>query len=102
MSESAILRAVLVAVSRLPDTMVWRNQTGALRDARGRVVTFGLIGSPDIIGVYQGRALGIECKTQTGRQSDNQHNFERAWRAAGAIYILARSVDDALRGLADA
>jgi hypothetical protein len=99
MSESAILLEVLMAVSRLPETLVWRNQTGALRNRAGRLVTFGLVGSPDIIGVMRGRAIGIETKSASGRQSITQKRFEQAWRAAGGIYVLARSAAEALDGL---
>lgn len=99
MSESTILRDVMIAVSRLPETMIWRNQTGALHDRQGRLVTFGLVGSADIIGVHKGRALAIECKAPRGRQSVPQQRFERAWKAAGGIYIVARSADDALWGI---
>jgi Holliday junction resolvase len=99
MSESAILREVLMAVSRLPKTMVWRNQTGALRNRAGQLVTFGLVGSPDIIGVTRGRAIAIECKSASGRQSEAQKRFEQAWRAAGGIYVVARSAAEALEGI---
>jgi hypothetical protein len=102
MSESAVLREVLIAVSRLPDTMVWRNQTGALRDRHGRLVTFGLVGSPDVIGVTRGRALAIECKGAKGRQTEAQKRFEGGWRAAGGIYVLARSAAEALEAIKNA
>ena len=99
MSETEILRAVLVAVTALPDTVAWRNNTGVAVTAARQVVRFGAPGAPDILGVRAGRAFGIEIKTPTGRQSAAQVAFQRAYERAGGLYIIARSVDDAVRAL---
>lgn len=119
-SEKAILNETLVAVSALPETLVWRNNTGTawqgerqsfypgttipvppnvvvLTDARP--VTFGLPGSADIIGVVQGRAVAVETKTSRGQQSEQQVNFESAWKRCGGVYVLARTADEAIEGL---
>lgn len=100
MTESAIVAEVLIAVSRLPRCMVWRHNSGKLPDINGRWIKFGLEGSADIIGGYNGRAVAIECKTRKGRLADAQRRFRAAWEAAGNCYIVARCADDALRGLA--
>jgi hypothetical protein len=99
MSETEIMRAILVAVSALPETMVWRNNTGQTPAQGGRVIRFGLPGSPDILGVHRGQAVGIEVKTSTGRQSQQQLRFQVAFEAAAGTYIIARSVPDALDAL---
>lgn len=100
MSETVIMRDILVAVSALPQTLVWRNNTGVGVAPGKRVVRFGLLGSSDIIGVHRGRAVAIEAKAPRGRQSDEQRRFQAAWERAGGIYILARSADEALAELA--
>lgn len=100
MTETAIMRDILIAVSRLPGTLAWRNQTGALRDQNGQLVRFGVPGSPDILACRAGRFIGIEVKTHTGRQSIQQQRFQAALERAGGLYIVARSVDDALQALA--
>lgn len=101
-SESQILSHILIALGRDPRCFVFRNSTGALPDARGRVVRFGLVGSADILGCLRpsGRFLAIEVKTPTGRQSDAQANFQRVITQAGGLYILARSVEDAVHAIA--
>jgi hypothetical protein len=99
MSEAAILNAVLLAVCNLPGSLMYRNNTGKLRDAHGRWVTFGLIGSGDVMGVYRGRAVAIECKALGGALRQSQRRFRHAWEAAGGVYILARSPADALAAL---
>ena len=100
MTESAIVAEVLIAVSRLPQTMVWRHNSGKLPDANGRWISFGLVGSGDIIGTHRGWAIAIECKTRSGRLALEQQRFRLAWMRAGGAYIVARSAEDALRGLA--
>lgn len=119
-SEKSILNETLVAVTALPETMAWRNNTGSawqgkrvtgsvgtlvmlepgmviLREARP--VTFGLPGSPDIIGVRRQRAIGAEIKSDDGVQADLQIRFQRAWEKAGGLYVLARSADEVVEVL---
>lgn len=98
-SETEIMRAVLVAVTALPETMAWRNNTGVGVSQRGAVIRFSVPGAPDILGVRRGRGFGIEVKTPAGRLSQQQAHFRAAWERAGGLYIVARSVDDALAGL---
>jgi hypothetical protein len=116
-SEKKILNDSLIAVTALPDTMAWRNNTGMawqgeeircgvgqtlvvqrgmkiLRDARP--VQFGLLGSGDIMGVTNGQAWALEIKDAKGRQADSQMKFQRAFELAGGKYKLVRSADDAM------
>ena len=109
MSEQRIQQEIRLAVSK-GDTRVFRNNTGTLRDANGRPVTFGLCkGSADLIGwrtvtitpemVGQRIAVftSIEVKTATGRLRPEQQQWLDAVQAAGGIAGVARSVEDALR-----
>lgn len=98
-SESALLRDVLVYVTGLPDGMFWRNNTGRLPTASGQWVSFGCIGSGDVLGVLRGRAVAIETKSSTGEQRQSQIRFQARWEAAGGLYVLARSVEDVRAGL---
>ena len=101
MTEHEIQQRILLAIGARRDIRVWRNQTGALPDVRGRLVRFGLVGSSDILGVMApaGRILAIEVKSPTGRQTESQHNFQRMVESMGGLYILARSVEDVIRRL---
>lgn len=99
-TETPVLSAVLVALSVLPETMLWRHNSGAARTVDGRWIKFGLTGSGDIIGCHQGRAIAIETKRpKGGRFSESQINFSIAWRKAGGLYIPARSAEEALDAL---
>lgn len=120
-SEKAIQNDTLIALTALPESLLFRNNTGqawqgrrlqnlrpgqvfryeqgmvVLREARP--VKFGLEGSGDIIGAVQGVAVSVELKDANGRHSAAQKIFERAWTAAGGIYVLARSPREAVNKL---
>ena len=51
-------------------------------------------GFPDLTALKNGTTLYIEVKTQTGKQSAYQVEFERICKAHGGTYVLARSVED--------
>ena len=114
MSEQRIQQEIRLAISKV-DTRVFRNNTGTLRDANGRPVTFGLaVGSADLIGwrtvtitpdmVGQRVAVftSIEVKSATGRLRPEQRQWLEAVQAAGGIAGVARSVEDAARLTGDA
>ena len=91
--ESDIQAAILIYVTSLPGSYGFRMNTGAVKDG-DRFIRYGVKGQPDIFLILKGRFVGIECKTKTGRQSNDQKNWQRNCERAGGIYILARSVDD--------
>jgi hypothetical protein len=95
--ESDLLQRVLLALGSRPDCRLWRNNTGKLPDPRfGRWVSFGLKGSADILGILRGgRFLAIETKTATGLRPE-QRAFRDMVTAMGGLYVVARSVDDAV------
>lgn len=99
--ERDIKAAILIYLGTRPDVVAWNHPTGtaATLTPPHTVIRYGLPGSPDIIGVHAGRAIGIEVKTAIGRQSDQQRRFAARWTAAGGLYVLARSVDDVRRAL---
>src|SRR5690606_15466979 len=97
-SEANILNEIMIALSQA-GCLIWRNNTGVLKDANGRPVKFGLCkGSADLIGVAKdGRFLAVECKISTGRVRPEQLTFIAAVKRAGGRAGIARSVSDALK-----
>lgn len=121
MSETNILREILLALGSRPDVRLFRNHTGAgwtgrlvarngrnvvLQDAR--FCNFGLapgssdlIGwqsvmiTPDMVGHCFARLLAIEVKAR-GRVTKQQRDFLRVANEMGAAAGVARSVEDAL------
>lgn len=126
MNEANLMRSILLACSR-GATRLWRNNVaqawvGKLEQAPRAFVTTvypgdvlirnarplhaGLCtGSSDLIGytVRNGVAVftAVEVKTATGRATPEQRQFLDVVGGAGGIAGVARSVDEAVRLLAD-
>lgn len=102
MLEAETQKAILDAYSGHPRIALWRQNTGAARIGN-RFVRFGLKGAADLCGVIspEGRALFIEVKSPTGKQSPEQHAFERLVTKHGALYVLARSLTDVTNALGE-
>ncbi len=96
--ESHLQDAIRLALGRDPEVAFFRNNIGHAVMTRGGRVTFG-VGGPggaDLIGMILGRFAALEVKTPTGRQSPEQRQFQALVESKGGIYLLARSVDDAV------
>lgn len=75
----------------------WSQPTGAAwRD--GKLIRYGFLGAADISGVLKGGyRVEIEVKTGRATQQQNQKIFEKNMKMWGAIYLVVRSEEDALR-----
>jgi hypothetical protein len=53
-------------------------------------------GVPDIIivGKECGQFIGLECKSKTGKQSEDQREFQRRCEELSAEYYVVRSIED--------
>lgn len=107
MSEQQIQQRIRLALSKGP-TRLWRNNTGALRDANGQLVHYGLcagssdlIGyrtvtiTPDMVGQQVAVFAAVEVKAPKGRPTPEQTAFLEHITAAGGIAGIARSVEEA-------
>jgi hypothetical protein len=103
--ESSILTSIMAWLF-WQKGIVWyqRMNSGAYQVGEGRArryVRFGFKGCPDILGqLSDGRLLAIECKTRTGRLSDDQRAFLGRVESGNGIAIVARSISDVATGLA--
>lgn len=102
-SETQILRAILDALALDRRVIVWRQNTGALREDSGRVVRFGRPGQADITGmiVGSGRRIELEVKRPGQRNSFRQAVFGVEVEEAGGLYAVIHSVEEA-RAVIDA
>lgn len=101
MKESQLQDEIRLALGRIPGLVLFRNNIG-VADMRGCKVRFG-VGGPggaDLIGIYNGRFVAVEIKTQTGRQSEEQATFQRLVESKGGIYKVLRSVEEARQWIA--
>ena len=93
-----LVSRILLKLSKLSYCRIWPNNTGVGRSMNGeRVIRFGLKGSADIMGIYKGFFLGIECKTGNATQTKQQKFFEAMVREQGGIYILARTEENIIQ-----
>ena len=98
--ESAALLEVLKALKAHP-AVVWceRMNSGAAR-VGGRFIRFGFTGCPDVLGqLRDGRLLGVEVKSPTGKLMPEQSVFLERIRAAGGVAFVARDLRDVMREL---
>lgn len=102
--HTRLVNAILLKIGSHPDVRLWKQTTGMGRSLTGNTpIRFGLEGSSDLIGILMtGRFLAIEVKTGNARQSKVQRNFQRMIERFGGLYILARSVSDAVNGVSTA
>ena len=93
-------QAAILEYLALRKIFAWRNNSGAAKmmrkDGSQGFIRFGAIGSPDILAILPptGRLLAVECKSPTGRISPQQEAFGERIKAAGGVYVMARSIDD--------
>lgn len=79
---------------------VWRANAGKVKvtDQKGNHHFYqgNINGCPDIIGYCApfGRFIGIECKIGKNTQTEYQKVFEEDSTGKGAIYIIAKSLED--------
>jgi hypothetical protein len=60
-----------------------------------RMIATGLMaGVSDLIVVMNCKIVFVECKDDTGRQSDRQKEFERLVTDLGFTYVLVRSLEE--------
>lgn len=93
-----IVLEIIVALSATGLCRVWSQPTGAAY-REGMLIRYGLKGSADISGIMLGSGKRLEIEVKTGRavQQTNQINFQRMIISFGGLYLVARSVEDALR-----
>jgi len=96
-TETALMDAIRLELGSDPDLVLWRNNVGMAWMKNGAPVRFGVggPGAADLVGMYRGRAVFVEIKTPTGRQSPEQRTFQQLVERKGGTYAILRSVDDA-------
>ena len=99
--EQEIQQQILARLGAVPGLVLWRNNTGAMRDERGQLVRYGQPGSADVLGLAapDGRFVALEIKAPGGKQSELQRAWQQMVERHGGIDWLVTSVDEARAGL---
>ncbi len=108
--ESIILQSIRKEFGRLKNGRLLRHNVGALYDANGRLVRYGVPGHPDLAGVIDthvlcpscsapvpatGRWIGLEVKTETGVVEPQQKLFHDMIKRYGGLVTVVRSLEEA-------
>ena len=99
LSEAQILRAALdtLDIMRIPYIRN-NNFCGKIQrpnGSMGYMRNSSFPGSPDlIIFIRNGRCIHCEFKSEKGRQSEEQKNYEKKITSLGYTYVIVRSPDE--------
>lgn len=85
-----------ILCTKIDSTGIWDGKRQAFRK---NTHNFKRKGVSDIIGIYQGRFLSIEVKSNTGKLSIDQKEWLKDVEFNGGIAFVARSVEDVVNGL---
>lgn len=98
--ESAALVEVLKALRAHPLVAWAERQNSGAAMVGARFIRFGWPGCPDVLGqLRDGRFLGCEVKSASGRLRPEQAVFLERIRCAGGVAFMARNCRDVLREL---
>lgn len=97
------VRAELGDRRRYPEIVLYPNVCGVFLDEHSgtkRRVGVANPGGADLIGWWTrpggiAQFVGVELKTERGRQSPAQRQFEELVTRSGGVYVVLRSVDEA-------
>lgn len=104
LSEDEVQRAVVQHLEARSRTGVWwcAIPNGGSRHPveAAKLKGLGVVaGAPDLLVVVQGRAHGLEIKTETGRLSVEQRVQHRRLEVAGAAVAVVHGLDEAVKQL---
>lgn len=80
----------------------FRANTGAVKAdyfGKKRLIRFGTPGCADILCCFRGRFVGIEVKSEKGKQTKLQQMWQESLENAGGLYILAFCLEDVTNAL---
>lgn len=96
MKETNIVQTIRLGTADI--AVLFRNNTGALKDINGRLVKYGLhVGSPDLVGwrISDGLFCGIEVKQPGKKPTPEQITFINAVKKSGGLAGVATDLEEA-------
>jgi len=92
--ETSLTKAILHYLRVVRHLPAWRNNTGAVRVGR-RLIRFSEPGAADVLAILPGgRLLAVEAKVGRDRPTPAQEAWLDMARAAGALALVARTVQE--------
>ena len=111
--ESRIQQEIMLEVSKSPHNLIVRRNVGMFKTMDGlRIVRVGQVGEADTQGILGNQRCpnchfpihplpyAVEVKDESNEQDPDQINWQKnVWERRGGLYVLARSAEDAIKGL---
>lgn len=111
--ESQIQQEIMLEVSKSPHNLIVRRNVGLFKTLDGlRTIKIGQNGEADVQGISGNQhcpkcgtpihplPFAIEVKDENNTQDEDQIKWQKnVWERRGGLYVLARSVGDAITGL---
>ena len=95
MSEQEIQKEIYDFLKKC-GLFVWRNHTQGVMVGGRRRVANPNAGAPDLLACWNGRLICIEVKTAKGKVDLHQLDWLGKASRAGALTLIARSLDDVI------
>lgn len=94
-TANGLTNAIIYDIQHVRGGAAYRINNGATYDRAKNIYRAGVTkrGVPDIIGVLDGRFVGIEVKIGADRQSSHQREVEVEINAAGGVYFIAKTYE---------
>jgi len=92
-SEKFLQNQLIDHLNRETDGLFWQNDSIGIK-GRKRQNQYRPNGVPDILGILDGQAIGIEVKAPKGKMLQSQLDFSSRMKQAGGLYFVVRSMQD--------
>ena len=102
-TKESVIQAAGIAWLKTTGLMFWRSNSGSLF-LHGRHINLGPVGCADVSVVIppSGRFVGLEFKSEHGRQRPDQVAYAAGLTKQGGLYFIVRSVEDVKNAIAQA
>lgn len=104
-TEHEIQAQIIDRLNLVKGAFFWRQNSGLIHSqykGEERFWRAGVKGIPDIMGVWDGVAVGIEVKRPGKKQSQDQITFAARIREAGGIAIVCTDAREVMKQLEEA
>lgn len=102
MKESHLVRQIL-DYTKYRHLLFCRNQSGAVRTqnkyGQQHMMRLGIPGSPDLIGCYKGKYIGVECKVGDNKPTELQESFGQWILDNDGEYWVVYTLDEFIKKL---
>lgn len=98
MKETQLIKQIL-DYCRYRNLLFWRNQSGMVKTEHGSLIKMGQAGSPDLVGCYKSRFIGVECKVGNNTPTDLQREFGERIVSNGGEYWLVYNLEEFIKKL---